>query len=81
MSINRMALAAMGCGGGGVACDPCGFGTKCYYEKMKRKGGNSAKVATARRLLTIIYWMLKRIALIFYIKDDEDNNRTPLGNS
>lgn len=36
-----MALAAMGCGGGGVACDPCGFGTKCYYEKMKRKGGGT----------------------------------------
>ncbi|MEA2005940.1 MAG: transposase [Acidobacteriota bacterium] len=33
---------------------------RCYYERMKRrKGANSAKVATARRLLTIIYRMLK----------------------
>jgi transposase len=36
------------------------FDLKCYYERMKRrKGANSAKVATARRLLTIIYRMLK----------------------
>lgn len=36
------------------------FDLKLYYEKMKkRKGGNSAKVATARRILTIIYRMLK----------------------
>ncbi|HEX9901290.1 MAG TPA: transposase [Acidobacteriota bacterium] len=32
------------------------FGLRCFYERMKmRKGANSAKVATARRLLTIIY--------------------------
>ena len=31
-----------------------------YYERLKKKkGANSAKVATARRLLTIIYRMLK----------------------
>jgi len=36
------------------------FGLRCYYERRKkRKGANSAKVATARRLLTIIYRMLK----------------------
>jgi transposase len=36
------------------------FDLKCYYERMKkRKGANSAKVATARRLLTIIFRMLK----------------------
>jgi transposase len=36
------------------------FDLKCYYESMKRrKGANSAKVATARRLLTVIYRMLK----------------------
>lgn len=36
------------------------FDLRCYYERMKRrKGANSAKVATARRLLTIIYRMLK----------------------
>jgi transposase len=36
------------------------FDIRCYYERLKRrKGANSAKVATARRLLTIIYRMLK----------------------
>jgi transposase len=36
------------------------FDLRCYYEKLKkRKDANSAKVATARRLLTIIYRMLK----------------------
>lgn len=36
------------------------FDLRIYYERMKkRKGGNSAKVATARRILTIIYRMLK----------------------
>lgn len=36
------------------------FEIRCFYERMKRrKGANSAKVATARRLLTIIYRMLK----------------------
>jgi len=36
------------------------FDLRCYYERMKtKKGSNSAKVATARRLLTIIYRMLK----------------------
>ena len=36
------------------------FDLRCYYDRMKRrKGANSAKVATARRLLTIIYRMLK----------------------
>jgi len=36
------------------------FDLRCYYERLKRKkGANSAKVATARRLLTIIYRMLK----------------------
>jgi len=36
------------------------FDIRLYNEKMKRrKGANSAKVATARRLLTIIYRMLK----------------------
>ena len=36
------------------------FDLRCYYERMKRKkGANSAKVSTARRLLTIIYRMLK----------------------
>lgn len=36
------------------------FDLKCFYERLKRrKGSNSAKVATARRLLTIIYRMLK----------------------
>jgi len=36
------------------------FDVRCYYERLKRKkGANSAKVATARRLLTIIYRMLK----------------------
>ena len=36
------------------------FDIRRFYERMKRrKGANSAKVATARRLLTIIYRMLK----------------------
>jgi len=36
------------------------FDLRRYYERLKRKkGANSAKVATARRLLTIIYRMLK----------------------
>jgi len=36
------------------------FDIRCYYERLKkRKCSNSAKVATARRLLTIIYRMLK----------------------
>jgi len=36
------------------------FDLRCYYERLKRKkGANSAKMATARRLLTIIYRMLK----------------------
>ena len=36
------------------------YGLKRYYEKIKqRKGSNSAKVATARRLLTIVYRVLK----------------------
>ena len=36
------------------------FDLRCYYERLKRKkGANSAKVATAMRLLTIIYRMLK----------------------
>jgi len=36
------------------------FSIRCFYDRLKkRKGANSAKVATARRLLTIIYRMLK----------------------
>lgn len=36
------------------------FDLRCFYERIKRKkGANSAKVATARRLLTIIYRLLK----------------------
>jgi transposase len=36
------------------------FDIRLYYQKRKkRKGANSAKVATARRLLTIIYRVLK----------------------
>jgi len=36
------------------------FDLQRYYERLKRrKGANSAKLATARRLLTIIYRMLK----------------------
>ncbi len=36
------------------------FDVRLYYQRMKkRKGANSAKVATARRLLTIIYRVLK----------------------
>lgn len=36
------------------------FDIRCFYDRLKkRKGANSAKVATARRLLTIIYRMLK----------------------
>ena len=36
------------------------FDIRVYYQKMKkRKGANSAKVAAARRLLTIIYRVLK----------------------
>jgi transposase len=36
------------------------FDIRVFYQKRaKRKGANSAKVATARRLLTIIYRMLK----------------------
>jgi transposase len=36
------------------------FDLRRYYERLKkRKGANSAKAATARRLLTIIYRMLK----------------------
>ena len=36
------------------------FDIRVYYQRMKkRKGANSAKVATARRLLTIIYRVLK----------------------
>jgi len=30
-----------------------------YHRQKKRKGSNTAKVATARRMLTIIYQMLK----------------------
>ena len=36
------------------------YSLKRYYEQIKqRKGANSAKVATARRLLTIVYRVLK----------------------
>jgi transposase len=36
------------------------FDIKCFYHRLKkRKGSNTAKVATARRMLTIIYRMLK----------------------
>ena len=36
------------------------FDLRCFYDRLKRrKEANSAKVATARRLLTIIYRMLK----------------------
>ena len=36
------------------------FDIRCFYDRLKRrKGANSAKVAAARRLLTIIYRMLK----------------------
>jgi len=36
------------------------FDIRSFYDRLKkRKGANSAKVATARRLLTIIYRMLK----------------------
>jgi transposase len=36
------------------------FDSRCFYDRLKkRKGANSAKVSTARRLLTIIYRMLK----------------------
>jgi len=36
------------------------FDIRCFYDRLKkRKGANSAKVATVRRLLTIIYRMLK----------------------
>jgi transposase len=36
------------------------FDIRLYYQRRKkRKGANSAKVATARRLLTIIYRVLK----------------------
>jgi len=36
------------------------FDIRCFYDRLKRrKGMNSAKVAAARRLLTIIYRMLK----------------------
>jgi transposase len=36
------------------------FDMKCLYNRLKkRKGSNPAKVATARRMLTIIYRMLK----------------------
>ena len=41
----------------GICAD---FDLRCYYDRLKkRKGANSAKVATARRLLIIIYRMLK----------------------
>jgi hypothetical protein len=37
------------------------FDIKCFYRRLKkRKGSNTAKVATARRMLTIIYRMLKK---------------------
>jgi transposase len=32
---------------------------KVYNRVYSRRGGNSAKVAAARRLLTIVYWVLK----------------------
>jgi hypothetical protein len=36
------------------------FDIRSFYDRLKkRKGANSAKVATARRLLTIIHRMLK----------------------
>jgi len=36
------------------------FDIKCFYQRLKkRKGSNTAKVAAARRMLTIIYRMLK----------------------
>jgi len=36
------------------------FDLRCFYERLARgKGANKAKVATARRLLTIIYKVLK----------------------
>jgi len=36
------------------------FDIRLYYQRRKkRKGANSAKVATARRLLTIIYRVMK----------------------
>ena len=36
------------------------FDIRLYYQRRKkRKGANSAKVAAARRLLTIIYRVLK----------------------
>jgi len=36
------------------------FDLRCFYERLaRRKGANKAKVATARRLLTIIYKVWK----------------------
>ena len=33
---------------------------KVYRRVMRRRGGNTAKVAVARKILTIIYTMLKK---------------------
>lgn len=36
-------------------------GLRAYYERVRqRKGANAAKVATARRLLTIVYRVLSQ---------------------
>jgi transposase len=39
---------------------PRSFITQAYYRIRHRKGHNKAKIAAARRLLQVIYWMLKR---------------------
>lgn len=41
------------------------LGLRMYYERLRRrKGANAAKVATPRRLLTIVYRVLKKTGII-----------------
>jgi len=59
------------------------FDLELYYKKLaRRKNTNAAKVATARRLLTIIYRILKenRRYIPFKRSYRENNNRLPSGN-
>jgi len=56
------------------------FDIRCFYDRLKRrKGANSGKVATARRLLTIIYRMLKENRR--YIPHKRVDDRPPSANS
>ena len=55
------------------------FDLRCFYERLARnKGPNKAKVATARRLLTIIYKVLKEGGITLRIGDNSAALRNSL---